>query len=115
MVSSDKQRLQHVQRYCEDIAGFIERFGTYQNFITDRAYYNAVCMAVLQIGELANGLTEEYRSETKELVPWSLIRGMRNWVAHAYHQLDDEIIWDTVSNSIPALLRFCNDALCELD
>jgi uncharacterized protein with HEPN domain len=65
-------------------------------------------MCILQIGELANGLTAEFQEKTKENMQWGLIRGMRNWIAHSYQNVDNEIIWDTVSNNIPLLEDFCN-------
>ena len=68
-------------------------------------------MCLLQIGELAGGLSNELREETKERMQWGLIRGMRNWIAHSYNEMDDEIIWDTVSINIPLLLRFCNEII----
>ena len=111
MQSNDAQRLRHIKRYCEDIADFVQRFGDYQHFVTDRAYQNAVSMCILQIGELSGGLTEEFRESTKAEVPWGLIKGMRNWVAHAYAEMDTKIIWDTISGSIPLLLQFCNKML----
>ena len=112
MNNGDRQRLLHIQRYCQDIAGFIERFGNdYQTFIQDRAYSNAVSLCVLQIGELANGLSVEFREETKGEMPWGMIRGMRNWIAHAYAEMDESVIWETAINDIPGLARFCEKAL----
>jgi uncharacterized protein with HEPN domain len=111
MQSNDIQRIRHIRRYCEDIAGFMERFGGYQQFVTDRAYYSAVSLCILQIGELSNGLSNEFREETKERMQWGLIRGMRNWVAHSYKEMDNEIIWDTISNSIPLLMSFCDEVI----
>jgi len=111
MQSNDLQRLQHIKQYCEDLVGFIKRFGGYQQFISDRAYHSAVSMCILQIGELSNGLSNEFREETKEQMQWALIRGMRNWIAHSYREVDNDIIWDTITNSIPILLSFCNKAL----
>lgn len=109
MNHSDIQRLRHIRRYCEDIASFIERFGkNFETFTEDRAYSNAVSMCILQIGELANGLSDEFREETKEEMPWGMIRGMRNWLAHAYAQMDESTIWETATNDIPGLLAFCN-------
>lgn len=109
MNNSDIQRLQHIRRYCEDIAEFIERFGKdFETFTEDRAFSNAVSMCVLQIGELANGLSDEFREETKGEMPWGMIRGMRNWIAHAYAEMDESIIWETATNDIPGLLSFCN-------
>ena len=114
MNSSDRQRIQHIQTYCKDIAGFIDRFGAdFQTFTKDRAYFNAVSMCVMQIGELANGLSEEYRTETKDQMQWGMVRGMRNWLAHAYTEIDENIIWETVTNDIPKLIKFCEDELSQ--
>ena len=112
MKQGDRQRLRHILVYCDDIAGFIKRFGNdYDVFANDRAYINAVSMCILQIGELANGLSEEYRSETKEEMPWRMIRGMRNLLAHAYAEMDEHVLWETVVNDIPMLSEFCKRQL----
>lgn len=114
MNKGDRQRLLHIQTYCRDIAGFIARFGRdYSIFTTDRAYSNAVAMCILQIGELANGLSEEFREKTKSQMPWGMIRGMRNWLAHAYAEMDETVIWETATNDIPGLLRFCEEILSQ--
>lgn len=98
--------------YCEDINGFIERFGNdFSIFTTDRAYFNAVSMCILQIGELANALSEEFRGQTKGEIPWRMIRGTRNLLAHAYGEVDERILWETVVNDIPVLLEFCKRVL----
>lgn len=112
MNRGDWQILLHIQVHCEDIAKFIERFGKdYDIFTEDRAYFNAVSMCILQIGELANSLSEEFRNETKDEMPWGMIRGMRNWLAHAYAETDESIIWETAINDIPSLLTFCNKVI----
>jgi len=109
MDRGDIQRIKHMKRYCEDIAGFIVRFGEdYKVFSTDSAYFNAISMCILQIGELANGLSDEFRSATKEQVQWNLIRGMRNWIAHAYKEVETDVVWGTAKDDIPSLLGFCN-------
>ena len=105
-------RLTNMRIFCKDIVGFIERFGdNYQTFITDRAYYNAVSMGIMQIGELANGLTKEFREKTKEQMQWEMIRGMRNWLAHGYINMSEEIIWETATKDIPAVLEFCDEII----
>lgn len=112
MINGDQQRLKHIQIYCEDIASFIERFGkNYEVFISDRAYFNAVSMCILQIGELANGLSAEFREKTKDQMPWNVIRGMRNWLAHAYNEMEETVIWKTAINDIPSLALFCDRIL----
>ena len=116
MNKGDYQRLLHIQKYCDDIAGFIVRFGNdFETFCTDRASNNAVSMCVLQIGELSNGLSHEFRDETKGEMPWGMIRGMRNWIAHAYAEMDESIVWETASNDIPSLRDFCQKKILQYE
>lgn len=108
MRRGDWQRLVHMRTYCEDVASFIERFGAdFDTFTTDRAYFNAVSMCILQIGELANGLSDEFREETRDEMPWTMIRGMRNWLAHSYAETDERILWETANRDIPRVREFC--------
>lgn len=112
MNRGDWQRLLHIRTHCRDIRGFVEQFGKDQDvFTSDRACFNAVSMAILQIGELANGLSESFREMTKERIPWGMIREMRNWLAHAYGEMDEGVLWETATRDIPALLDFCEEAL----
>lgn len=102
MNKADWKRLIHIKTYCADIEGFIQRFvNDYNTFTNDRAYFNSVAMCILQIGELANGLSEGYRESTKDRMPCGMIRGMRNWLAHAYTEIDESVIWETATNDIP--------------
>jgi uncharacterized protein with HEPN domain len=63
-------------------------------------------MCILQIGELANGLSVEFREETKEQMQWGLIRGMRNWLAHAYTEMDENVIWETQQTAYRGFYTF---------
>lgn len=36
-------------------------------------------------------------------VPWTLIRGMRNRIAHDYRALDDDVVWEALTVHAPAL------------
>ena len=36
-------------------------------------------------------------------VPWRLIRGMRNRIAHNYWTIDDEVVWSVVEQHAPQL------------
>ena len=57
MLGADRQRLKHIISYCEEIDGFIARFGDdYETFITDRAYFNAVTRFALLRSLSKNGL-----------------------------------------------------------
>ena len=36
-------------------------------------------------------------------IEWRKIAGLRDIVAHAYFSIDDEIVWDVISNKLPDL------------
>jgi len=44
-------------------------------------------------------------------VPWRLIKGMRNRVAHDYWTVDDDIVWAAVDHYAPELRRVLADEI----
>ena len=112
METRDRNILNHIREYCVDIGNSVTRFGDdYEVFIEDKDFYYAVSMALLQIGELSIKLTDGFIEENDSKMPWKDIKNMRNRFAHRYGEMDKEIIWDTVKNSIPELKTFCEKIL----
>ncbi|MDE7361488.1 MAG: DUF86 domain-containing protein [Oscillospiraceae bacterium] len=88
------------------------RFGnSYEAFISDAAFRDSVSMNILQIGELSNKLSEEFRDSTKRRVPRKQIYDMRNRFAHGYGIMDSKIIWEVATVNIPDLIFFCESFL----
>jgi len=54
------------------------------------------------LGEAANNIPLDIRARYQQ-VPWREMIDTRNKLIHGYAGLDDEIIWDIVSNDIPRL------------
>ncbi len=38
-------------------------------------------------------------------VPWAAITGIRHRVVHDYGHVDPDIVWDTVQEDVPAILK----------
>ena len=74
-------------------------------------YQNSVSFSILQIGELVVGFTQEYRTATKDRIPWQQIRGMRNIIVHDYGSVKPKIVWAIVTEDIPTLKQFCDEQL----
>ncbi len=107
----DRSILQHIISYCEDIEEAVARFGnSLEAFSDDKAYRNACAMCILQIGELGGHLSQEFRTEYRQM-PWNEIKGMRNVVAHAYGSISVQTTWETIEQDIPALKQFCEEIL----
>ena len=76
----------------EDLASFLE----------DEKLKRAVCMTVINIGELVKNLTESFRLIHAQ-VPWKAIAGFRDIAAHKYQTLRMEDVYATVSDDFPSL------------
>jgi uncharacterized protein with HEPN domain len=63
-------------------------------------------MCILQIGELAGRLSNEFSFAHSD-IPWRSIKGMRNIAAHAYGNISIPDVWETVINDIPKLREYC--------
>lgn len=98
MKPSDKTIIKKIIDYCLQIKETHEYFNNDKNlFLNDEKgfiYRNSITMPILQIGELAKMLSEEFLSEDTN-IPWRMIMRMRDIVAHHYGSLDYEIVWTT--------------------
>ena len=69
-------------------------------FLDDERTVRAVCMTLINIGELVKTLTEELREAHSE-IPWRAIAGMRDITAHKYQTLRKEDVYSTCVGDIP--------------
>jgi uncharacterized protein with HEPN domain len=75
----------------------------YETFKEDNKAIRAVEMNFIIIGEAANQIPEEIE-EKYATIPWSLMRAMRNRIVHAYFEVDEKLMWDTIQNDLPPLV-----------
>lgn len=107
----DENIVRHILKYCDEVQTAHDDFSNSQEkFFTSSTYRNAVTMPILQIGELANHLSDAFKQQYK-CIPWNEMRGIRNLMAHQYHSVDFDIIWETSHGDIAALRQFCADYL----
>jgi uncharacterized protein with HEPN domain len=55
------------------------------------------------VGEAAGRVTSDYRAAHPE-VPWPEMSGLRNRLAHAYFDVDLDVLLDVVSKDLPPLI-----------
>ena len=64
----------------------------------------AICMTVVNIGELVKGLGMDTRTEYKN-IPWKAMAGFRDVTAHRYQTLNMEDVYMTVVEEFPSILN----------
>ncbi|MCM1233250.1 MAG: DUF86 domain-containing protein [Ruminococcus flavefaciens] len=107
----DESILTHIVQYCDQVSEAVDIFGNeYSVFLANSTYKNACCMCLLQIGELVGALSNDF-TVTHTEIPWKQIKGFRNIVAHAYGTIEPEVVWDIISNDLPALKNYCQTML----
>lgn len=99
----DQGILLRMIEHCDRIAEIRKRLGnSFEAFVEDRVFEDAINMNIFQIGELSNQLSDDFRKSVPE-IPWHRIYGIRNVIAHAYVIVDKRTIWETVERDIPDL------------
>lgn len=71
-----------------------------EDFLCDERTARAVCMTLINIGELVKNLTSEWKDAHRE-IPWRAIAGMRDITAHKYQTLRKEDVYRTCAEDIP--------------
>lgn len=70
------------------------------DFETNEQLKRAICMTVINVGELVKNLTEDCRS-TYNTLPWKAIAGFRDIAAHKYQTLRMADVYETVKQEFP--------------
>lgn len=65
---------------------------------------DSVMFRLIQISENSNKLSDEFK-QNYAFIPWRAIKGMRNKIVHEYGSVDLGVVYDTVKEDIPELLR----------
>jgi uncharacterized protein with HEPN domain len=70
----------------------------------DKMLALALVKAIEIIGEAASRVSPEGRVEHSS-IPWSAIVAMRNRLIHGYFSIDHDVVWSTVTEELPPLIR----------
>ena len=102
MRAEDRVRLRHMVEAAESAVQFIA--GRQRTDLDeDRMLLFALVRAIEVLGEAASKISEKTRAAHAS-IPWRAIIGMRNRLIHAYFEINTAIVWQTVTQEIPALL-----------
>lgn len=96
--------------YLEDIKNSIEKIENYTNglsfkeFSKDTMTIDAVVRNLTILGEAVKNIPEEIKSKNPDIA-WSEAVSMRNKVTHEYFGVDENILWKTIKEDLPAFKK----------
>ena len=98
--------LDHMLEAIGLIRSYVEGLSK-KDFLADKRTQQAVILNIVVIGEAATKLADEYPEFVARYpeVQWKSMRGMRNRMAHGYFDINMDIVWDTIRQSIPVLAQ----------
>lgn len=96
-------RLRHMLDYARDAVA-IASGKSRGDLETDHMLDLALKHAVMLVGEAANHVSTDIQEEHSDIA-WSQMIGMRNRLIHGYDFIDHDILWSTVSEDLPILIK----------
>ncbi len=107
----DAQILQKIIREI-DIALEMVHGKSLEEFKDNEMLKRAVCMTVINIGELIKNVTVETRLSNQQ-VPWKAAAGFRDIAAHKYQTLKMEDVYQTVTEDFIELRKLLTAILSQ--
>ncbi len=77
---------------------------TRQDYDRDTALRLALTHLIQVIGEAARRVSSQFRERHPE-IPWDAIAGMRSKIVHDYMNVDEDIVWDSVTQELQPLIE----------
>lgn len=102
MRRDDRDYLRDILRAARLIQDFV-RETDWNEFATDLKTQSAVARQIEVVGEAAKRVSAAFRTAHPE-VPWRKMAGMRDLLIHAYHSVEEDLVWNAATISVPELI-----------
>lgn len=104
MNARDDAVLREIVRLCDVAAGLVARGHAWYAGDPENVPGLAAESLIIKIGENVARLSAEATGAHPD-VPWSLIKRMRDCLAHHYEATDYEAVWDTLVSDLPTVVE----------
>ena len=95
--------IRHILDECSYISKRAKGVGK-REFVQDETLRRAFVRSIEVVGEATKRVPLEFRQKYSR-VDWKAMAGMRDKLIHDYFGIDYELVWDVVTNKIPALKK----------
>ena len=105
-----KDDLYYINKIINDLQFIVDHTKglTIEDMMNNELLVDSIMFRIIQISENNNHLSNAFRTNNSK-IPWASIRGMRNKIVHDYGIINYEMVYDTVNNQIPEMLKILLD------
>jgi uncharacterized protein with HEPN domain len=100
-------RLAHILTAIDDIQAALNG-SSREDFAADLVLRLAVERMFEIISEASRHIPDDLKAKADH-IQWKRIADLGNWLRHAYHRVDPEILWNIVQNDLEPLRVFVAD------
>jgi uncharacterized protein with HEPN domain len=104
MLEKDIANIHECLHAINSIQKYTEEFNQLDDLLNDNKTYDAVLMNFIVLGEAANRISDALKTNNPQ-IPWKEINGFRNFVAHDYFGVDENIVWAAIQIHISELKK----------
>ena len=106
-VKNDAYYMQKLRTDLEFIVKHMKSVGI-EELNENELLLDSMLFRMIQISENAKKLTDDYKMKQCN-IPWNALSGMRNRIVHDYGNVDLNVVYETLKNDIPELLKLLAD------
>ena len=100
---NDDLYLLHMLESAQKALAFVQG-KTRSDYDQDEVLQLALLHLIQTVGEAAHNISEDYQHQHPEIA-WKPIMGIRHRIVHNYADIDHEVIWKTVTDDLPPLVK----------
>jgi uncharacterized protein with HEPN domain len=104
-----QQRVEDILAVIADIQAWTAG-KTQTDLESNQILLRAILYSFMIIGEASSNMPESLQDISTK-IPWRLMKDMRNVMAHEYFQIDVQILWNTITKSLPKVVSQLEDLL----
>ncbi len=99
---TDRANIHEVLYAIGHIEQYLSSTVTLDDLLGNTMVYDAVMMNFILIGEACKRLSKELKTSIPQ-VDWKGLNGYRNFIAHEYFGIDENIVWGAIKIELPKL------------